>query len=445
VAVDGTANRSMRQTQGQVTHGGAAVGAGAACQHSHGRLVHSNGDFPDSRQPAAHRKPGERAAAGLASGLWHLRSTAGAGRAQDSQALTSRPCGLFRQRQLSPLAEVNQWHDRRGNFRSVRATNKASAQRRPSCQRSSIPQPRVGMARFHARRASIRMLAAILLALAVPVAMAQPAGGGPEWTVRSTSEAESSWWMPASRNSPVRGGSLLTFAGTSFDLSAKYVARFAGIDHEAERDPSVVVESDATLPVSTTKLVVVVPAWTAHEVDVTVSLSKAGDLLPVAPGNTTNFEYLAGWSSMIGSTAPLWDPPSDYAFSSFRPSSEGICSPIGSVLCSVPVTGGALFTISGVGFQQRYCPEDDGVRDFCVDVLYSVRFTSTEDDEPPRIGTPVSSKFFPSECFVSTDGSNGAQLCHRQRRLLVELQSFSQSRHGNTRHRKPRLSCFAMV
>jgi hypothetical protein len=230
------------------------------------------------------------------------------------------------------------------------------------------------------RRPAIRMIAAslVLLSMALlPAAQAQQLPRRQASARLAAAPGEARWWMPASRAGSVGGGSLLTFAGTHFDPSAPYLARFTGVDQEDESSArsSLQAEAAPVLANSLTQLVVAVPSWPAHETIVTVSLLEAGSILTPAPGNDTTFEYLASVTAMQGSTTPVWYPPSHYADSSYSPSTTASCSPGGPVRCSAPVSGGAHVTVYGSGFQQRRCPEDD----FCSDVQYTLLFYSRND------------------------------------------------------------------
>lgn len=230
------------------------------------------------------------------------------------------------------------------------------------------------------RRPAIRMIAASLALLSMallPAAQAQQLPRRQASARRAAAAGEERWWMPASRAGSVGGGSLLTFSGTHFDLSAPYVARFTGVDQEDESSASssLQAESVPVLANSLTQLVVAVPSWPAHETKVTVNLLEAGSIMTPALGNDTTFEYLAAVTSMQGSTTPIWYPPSQYADSSYSPSTTASCSSGGPVRCSAPVSGGAHVTVYGSGFQRRRCPEDD----FCSNVLYALLFYSRND------------------------------------------------------------------
>ena len=245
--------------------------------------------------------------------------------------------------------------------------------------RASRPWRRVTSA---PRWTAIRMIAAslVLLSMALwPAAQARQQLPRRPASARRAAQGEALWWMPAARLGSVGGGSLLTFAGTHFDLSAPYVARFTGVDDgdegESSYRSSVEAEAAPVLALSRTQLVVAVPAWPGHETEVTVSLLEAGSVLASAPGNDTSFEYLAEVTSMQGSTAPVWHPPSQTAGSSYSPAAATSCSPGGPARCSAPVSGGAHVTVSGSGFQQRRCPEND----FCSDVQYALLFYSATD------------------------------------------------------------------
>lgn len=242
-------------------------------------------------------------------------------------------------------------------------------------------------------RAPIRMLASVLWVLAVVLVQLPHTHARQAQTPESAASLRAvsgGWWMPAARQGSVRGGSLLTLAATRFDLSTPYVAKFTGVNDEAAFDFAVEVQAAPTLPTSLTKLVIVVPSWPAHETNVTVSLLEAG-LTSLAParGNTTSFEYLSDMTSIEGATVPLWRPPSDYAHSSYISKTAGTCSPIGPVRCSVPVSGVALLTVSGAGFQQRICPEDE----FCIDVQYTLQISnrteSTQRGEKMKLNLHV--------------------------------------------------------
>ena len=346
----------------------------AHLERCHAASAHSRGDTA-TRQPVAHRPPARHMPDGRKG---RLSETSAVQLALDSQTTGLRACGHKCRIQHCLWARAMIANPRARPSPGHRAS-KGRLQNRVICRHLSFLCRATGSI-FDPRRAPIRMLAVFLLALMLPMALAQPAVGSR--ALLSASGTGPSWWMPASRRDSIRGGSLLTFAGSHFDLGETYVARFAGVNHEAVSDSSVVVEAAAAHPTSSSQLVVVVPPWPTHEANVTVSLLETGSMLAVARGNTTIFQYLAGWSSVRGSSAPLRHPPSDYARSSLHTSSEGICSPLGSLRCSVPVSGGALLTVSGIGFQQRHCPEND----FCIDVLYVLRLTSTEDGPIQRSG-----------------------------------------------------------
>ena len=227
---------------------------------------------------------------------------------------------------------------------------------------------------------AIRMLALVIVVLTItflPSAEAspQPLQQQSASSLRAITVNSRQWWASSARQGSVRGGSVLTFAGTRFDLSTSYVVRFTGTDDEAETDPSISVESPSFFAMSFTQLVITVPSWPAHETNVTMSLLDGSSLLEPAPGNSTIFEYLAEATVMQSSTAPLWFPPSDYAASYFSHALSGTCSTLGSVHCSSPTSGGSFITVSGAGFQQRRCPENE----FCVDVQYNLKFHSTVD------------------------------------------------------------------
>ena len=236
-------------------------------------------------------------------------------------------------------------------------------------------------------RTSIRMLAAVisvLILVLLPGTLAHTPGtevissimsrsetyNASSFPAPSSQEGDGFWWMPTDQRGFVLGQSLLTVAGTQFNLSFPYVARFSGINEEAEGDPLIEVESAPQNARSPSKLVLSVPPWPAHETNVTVSLYMQIDsrLHPMAlrPGSQAIFEYVAGWESMTGASVPLWYPPSEYAQSYFKDAEVGVCSPVGTVGCSALVSGGSFVTITGAGFQQRHCPEFD----FCADVWY---------------------------------------------------------------------------
>jgi len=230
-------------------------------------------------------------------------------------------------------------------------------------------------------RAPIRMLTTLLSVLSVM--LVPTAGAGAHLhssraaaSLRTVTGASGVWWIPATRKGSVRGGSLLTFAGSRFDLSTPYVARFTGVDQEAADDPTLEVEAAPTLATSFTQLVIAVPAWPGHESNVTVSLHSEGiaNFVP-ASGNSTMFEYISQLSSIEGSTVQRWHPPSAYTHSFYSHATVGLCKPVGAVLCSSPVSGGAVVTVHGAGFQQRECPENQ----FCIDVRYTLRLSSTAD------------------------------------------------------------------
>ncbi len=244
--------------------------------------------------------------------------------------------------------------------------------------RASRPWTRVTSA---PRWTAIRMIAASLALMSMalwPAAQAhQELPRRPASARRAAAPGEALWWMPAAGGGSVVGGALLTFAGTQFDLSAPYVARFTGVDEgdESSYRSSVEAQAAPVLALSRTQLVVAVPAWPGHETTVTVSLLEAGSILQPAPGNDTSFEYLAEVTSMQGSTVPVWHPPSQTAGSSYSPAAATSCSPGGPARCSAPVSGGARVTVSGSGFQKRRCPEDD----FCSDVQYALLVYSAAD------------------------------------------------------------------
>jgi len=221
----------------------------------------------------------------------------------------------------------------------------------------------------------LSVLAAVLLPLPAAGAHAQLHHPEAAALLRTATGGAGVWWMPAARQGSVRGGSLLTFAGTRFDLSTPYVARFAGVDQEAGADPSLEVAAAPTLASSPTQLVIAVPAWPGHESNVSVRLLSGVQNFAPASGNTTTFEYLSELSSMEGATVSRWHPPSAYSHSFYSDLVVGQCTPAGAVLCSSPVSGGALLTVHGAGFQQRECPEND----FCIDVRYTLRLSSTAD------------------------------------------------------------------